>query len=107
LLTVPLLDLSDQPEGAREQEVQRLAEAEAGRPFDLAQLPLLRVVVLRLAGRACSSFYCAPHSLMAGQSGIIRELNALYTFVDDQQRDCPRCGCSMVTSLTGNSHWWR
>jgi amino acid adenylation domain-containing protein len=43
-----IIDLSDWPEGEQENEVQRLLREEAGRPFNLAQGPLLRIGVLRL-----------------------------------------------------------
>jgi amino acid adenylation domain-containing protein len=48
---LPVVDLAGLPESRREAEAQSLAGEEAGRPFDLARGPLLRGVLLRLAGR--------------------------------------------------------
>jgi amino acid adenylation domain-containing protein len=45
---LPVKDLSRIPEAEREAEVLRLARAEAHRPFDLAQGPLMRAVLLAL-----------------------------------------------------------
>jgi len=45
---IPVLDLSRLPLSGREDEVARLTQAEARRPFDLGRGPLLRVSLLRL-----------------------------------------------------------
>lgn len=45
---LPLIDLSGLKEPDREREMQRLATAEAERPFDLSRGPLLRVHLIRL-----------------------------------------------------------
>ncbi|HEX2164652.1 MAG TPA: amino acid adenylation domain-containing protein, partial [Thermoanaerobaculia bacterium] len=45
---LPLIDLRDLPEAARESEARRLAAAEAARPFDLAADPMLRAALVRL-----------------------------------------------------------
>ena len=47
-LTLTTIDLQDLPPGKREEEVRKLASLEASQPFDLTQLPLLRVKLLRL-----------------------------------------------------------
>ena len=49
LLRVPVLDLQDLPQTAREQEVARLASAHARQPFDLGNAPLLRAQLLKLS----------------------------------------------------------
>ncbi|MCP4663495.1 MAG: non-ribosomal peptide synthetase, partial [bacterium] len=49
-LELPVLDLRRLAGAAREAESQRLATAEAQRPFDLSRGPLLRAAVVRLAG---------------------------------------------------------
>ncbi|HEY4573462.1 MAG TPA: condensation domain-containing protein, partial [Thermoanaerobaculia bacterium] len=79
-LPLPLLDLSALPAAAREEEVLRVAIAEARRPYDLARGPLVRSALLRLGDR--------EHVLLAGMHHIvsdgwsmgvfIRELGALY-----------------------------
>jgi amino acid adenylation domain-containing protein len=45
---LPVFDLSGHPAASREAEAARIARAEARRPFDLAQAPLLRTTLLRL-----------------------------------------------------------
>ena len=49
LIDLPLLDLCTLPENDRSTEVQRLLNAEFQKPFDPAQLPLVRWVLLRLS----------------------------------------------------------
>lgn len=96
LLTVPLIDLcgdlDEQPESAREEEMQRLAEAEARRPFDLANGPLLRVVLLRLGAHEHVVLFTVHHILLDGWSigVLIEELKALYEgFVQGQPATLP------------------
>src|SRR5262249_37587615 len=48
-LAVAVIDLEHLPETQRASEVEQLAAAEARKPFDLEQAPLLRVKVLRLS----------------------------------------------------------
>src|SRR5438309_8007192 len=45
---VPIIDLTEIPEGERESEALRIASEESKRPFDLSEGPLFRVVVFRL-----------------------------------------------------------
>jgi amino acid adenylation domain-containing protein len=75
-----LADLSALPAAARETELRRRINAEAERPFDLARGPLLRVLVLRLAGEEHVAALTLHHIVSDGWSmGIlIRELTALY-----------------------------
>ena len=47
-LSAPLIDLRNFSADAQESVVQRLAAADAERPFDLARGPLIRVILLRL-----------------------------------------------------------
>jgi amino acid adenylation domain-containing protein len=46
---LPVVDLTDRPDGIADDELQRLATEEIRRPFDLARGPLLRVRLFRLA----------------------------------------------------------
>ena len=48
LFQIPVVDLQGLPEAAREQEVARLAAADARQPFDLGKAPLMRAQLLRL-----------------------------------------------------------
>jgi aspartate racemase len=49
VVTMPLIDLSDLAEPRRGQETDRILESEAAKPFDLTELPLLRVWLLKLS----------------------------------------------------------
>ncbi|MEW5925949.1 MAG: amino acid adenylation domain-containing protein, partial [Gemmatimonadota bacterium] len=75
-----MVDLSGLPEGAREPEALRLAEAEALRPFDLARGPLLRSVLLRLAGDDHVLCFTLHHVVSDAWSTevLVREVSVLY-----------------------------
>jgi amino acid adenylation domain-containing protein len=84
------IDLSDLDPAEREQEARGLAEAEAQLPFDLANGPLLRVSVLRLADEEHVVLLTMHHIVSDGWSMgvLLRELTTLYeAFVDG--RDSP------------------
>ncbi|HSK77358.1 MAG TPA: amino acid adenylation domain-containing protein, partial [Thermoanaerobaculia bacterium] len=73
---LPLIDL----EGVPEEEANRLALAEARRPFDLARGPLLRAALLRLGAERHMALLTMHHIVSDGWSTgvLVRELGALY-----------------------------
>ncbi|MET0400339.1 MAG: amino acid adenylation domain-containing protein, partial [Longimicrobiaceae bacterium] len=77
---LPLLDLRALPAGAREAEAERLAGAEALRPFDLARGPLLRCSLLRLDRDDHVLCLTLHHAVGDGWSVdvLAGELSALY-----------------------------
>ncbi|HKY33643.1 MAG TPA: amino acid adenylation domain-containing protein [Candidatus Polarisedimenticolia bacterium] len=77
---LPLDDLSGLPEDARRGEAERIARAEAVRPFDLQRGPLLRARLLRLAPRRHSLLVTLHHICADGWSLVVlvRELGAFY-----------------------------
>ena len=77
---VPTVELRGLPAGAREREAQRLAEAEARRPFDLARGPLMRTTLLRLADEEAATLFTLHHVVSDGWSMgvLLREVSALY-----------------------------
>ena len=80
---LPQADLAALPARAREGEAARLAAAEARRPFDLAQGPLFRALLLHLAaaGEDDWTLVLATHHIVSdGWSAdvLARELAALY-----------------------------
>jgi hypothetical protein len=79
-VTLPLTDLQHLPEEQRQSEAQRLATAEAQRPFDLEQGPLLRLGLLRPAAGEHVLLITKHHSVTDGWSlGVfVRELGTLY-----------------------------
>mgnify|MGYP000963431175 CR=1 FL=1 len=75
------VDVSDRPRPEREAEAQRLARAEALRPFDLARGPLIRGSLFRLAPDEHLFLLVMHHVICDGWSvGVLtREVAALYT----------------------------
>ncbi len=76
----PIVNLQELPESEREAEVRRLAIEEAQRPFNLAQGPLLRVTLLRLAEEEHVGLLTMHHIVSDGWSTgiLIREMAVLY-----------------------------
>ncbi len=77
---LPVVDLAGLPEPLREGEAQRLAAADAVRPFDLARGPMLRTLLLRLGPEEHVSLVAMHHIASDGWSMgvLIRELAVLY-----------------------------
>ncbi|MDQ3175168.1 MAG: condensation domain-containing protein, partial [Acidobacteriota bacterium] len=77
---LPVVDLSELPEGEREAEARRLAREEARRPFDLEHGPLLRATLLRLGDEKHVLLLNMHHIVSDGWSmGVLfRELGTLY-----------------------------
>ncbi|HEV2733209.1 MAG TPA: condensation domain-containing protein, partial [Longimicrobiaceae bacterium] len=77
---VPLEDLSGLDESEREAEAGRRAAQDAGRPFDLAEGPLIRARLLRLGEEEHVLLLCVHHVASDGWSmGVLfHEMNVLY-----------------------------
>ncbi|HEU4508036.1 MAG TPA: amino acid adenylation domain-containing protein, partial [Pyrinomonadaceae bacterium] len=77
---LPLLDLSDRAVEEREAELQRLANDDAQRPFDLAHGPLLRATIVRIADEDHALLFTTHHIVSDGWSIglLIKEVSALY-----------------------------
>ncbi len=75
-----LTDLSTFPEADRQAEAQRLSQAHAAQPFDLAHGPLLRLHLLRLDEDRHWLLFAMHHIISDGWSlGVLaRDLSALY-----------------------------
>ncbi len=79
-ISLPVSDLSHFADSEREEEAQRLATAEARRPFDLSQGPLFRATLIRL-DEDDHILLCSMHHIVSdGWSiGVLyRELSVLY-----------------------------
>jgi amino acid adenylation domain-containing protein len=80
-LALPLRDISDLPETERDAAALRIAAEDALKPFDLAQAPLLRVTVVRLAPERHRLYITLHHIVFDGVSIyriILPELCRLY-----------------------------
>ncbi len=78
---LPLIDLQGLPVHRREEAADRLAAAEARRPFDLGRGPLARAALLRLGDEEHTALMTLHHIVSDGWSTglMVRELGALYT----------------------------
>ncbi len=79
-LSMSLIDLSHLPPDQQHKTVHQQAQAEANRPFDMAQGPLLRMVLLQLGQAEHVCFLTLHHIIADGWSigVLIRELSVLY-----------------------------
>jgi NRPS condensation-like uncharacterized protein len=79
-IVIPVVDLRDLPEADQEVEARRLAIEEFQRPFNLTQLPLLRVTLLRLEERAYILLLTMHHIVSDGWSMeiLVQEMGKLY-----------------------------
>ncbi|HEU4507416.1 MAG TPA: amino acid adenylation domain-containing protein, partial [Pyrinomonadaceae bacterium] len=79
-LEIPVIDLASLPADEREAEVSRLALEEAQTPFDLSQVPQIRVKVLRLDDEEHVVLFTMHHIIGDGWSFTVltRELGVLY-----------------------------
>src|SRR4051812_32031049 len=80
MLALPLIDLCPLTDTLRKAEAMRLILDEAGRPFDLAQGPLVRTLLLRLAPHEHIILLNLHHIVFDGWSAdiLLRESTALY-----------------------------
>ena len=78
--TLPSTDLSALPKTEREREMRRVAIEDAHRPFNLAQGPLLRVQLLRLAEEEHVVLFTMHHIISDGWSlgVLVKEVATLY-----------------------------
>jgi amino acid adenylation domain-containing protein len=80
-IEMPFTDVSGRPKAEREQAALEIATADARRPFDLAQGPLLRARIVRLAPDNHRLYVTLHHIIFDGVSiyrVIVPELAALY-----------------------------
>ncbi len=90
---LPVLDLSQLPESEREARARDLALVEAQRPFDLRRGPLLRLLLVRLAGTDHLLLLTLHHIVSDGWSAgvMLREIAALHEAFS-QGRPSPLAG---------------
>ena len=79
-IPLSIRDLQEVARPQQEAEVQRLAIEQAGQPFDLAQGPLVRMLLLRLAPQERVFLFTIHHIVFDGWSmGVfVQELHTLY-----------------------------
>jgi amino acid adenylation domain-containing protein len=96
---LPVVDLRALPAAARGTQARLLAAAFGRRGFDLARGPLLRTVLLRLAGDEHHLLLCLHHAVADGWSMpvLARELEALYDDAHGGGQPSPRPAGSAAT----------
>jgi amino acid adenylation domain-containing protein len=79
-MDLPLVDLSGLSTTEQQAQAERLARAEARRPFQLQQAPLLRVSLLRLTDEQHQLLFTMHHIVSDGwsMSVLVKEVAALY-----------------------------
>ncbi|HYO57388.1 non-ribosomal peptide synthetase, partial [Archangium sp.] len=105
-----VLDLSMRSETERAAEVQRLAAAEAGRPFDLTRGPLLRITLLRMAEREHVMLLTMHHIVSDGWSMnvLVEDLTALYAaFASGRPAQLPALPVQYADYAAWQRHWLR
>src|ERR1700716_3641921 len=89
---IPILNLSDLPEGEREREALRIASEEGKKPFDLTRGPLLRTALLQLSRDQYILVLAMHHVITDGWSISIlfRELAHCYeAYTSGREPDLP------------------
>ena len=105
-IALPRVDLSGLPAPAAEEEVGRLAAADALRRFDLASAPLLRVTLVDLGPERCALLFSMHHIVCdAWSMGIlVREVGALYqAFLERRPSPLPE----LPVQYADFGHWQR
>ena len=88
-MAIPRADLTALPAAPRQAEALRLAHEEAVRPFDLAQGPVLRALLVRWEGAGeperNALIFNVHHIASDGWSNgvLVREVTALYAAFDE------------------------
>jgi amino acid adenylation domain-containing protein len=107
-LALPFVDLRVLPETEREAEMQRLITEEAQQSFDLAQGPLLRIMLLCLAAEEHVLLLTIHHIIFDGWSvGVfVQELAQLYpVFCIGQPSSLPKLPIQYVDYTVWQRQW--
>lgn len=89
---VPLIDLTEAPEGERESKALRIAIQEGKKPFDLCEGPLLRASLIRLAPETWMLVLVMHHIVTDGWSisRLFRDLTTYYAaFLENTEPELP------------------
>jgi hypothetical protein len=107
-LALPVVNLSALPEEERERQAARLAQEETLRRFDLAEGPLLRLMLLRLSPEEHIVACTMHHIIGDGQSFevIIAEMSRLYSsFTEGQPSPLPELGVQYADYAAWQRQW--
>lgn len=107
-IDIPVIHLQQLATDKRETEVQRITHQEAQLPFNLAQTPLLRVTLLRLAETEHILLVTMHHIVSDGWSigVLIRELNLLYeAFSQNRSNSLPNLPIQYADFAVWQRQW--
>ncbi|HEX7773734.1 MAG TPA: condensation domain-containing protein, partial [Pyrinomonadaceae bacterium] len=107
-LQIPLINLSNLPEGEQQSEVQRLITEEATRPFDLAAGPLLRATLLKTAEREHVLLLTMHHIVSDGWSMgvLLHEVGLLYvSYANGHPSPLPELPIQYADFADWQQHW--
>jgi amino acid adenylation domain-containing protein len=107
-LALPVVDLQTLSVDEQETEVQRLAQQERQRPFDLAQGPLIRATLLKLGELSHVLLLTIHHIVSDGWSTNIfkRELTLLYlAFASGQPSPLPKLPIQYADFAVWQRQW--
>jgi amino acid adenylation domain-containing protein len=103
---VPLIDLTELPEGKRESEAVRIANEEGKKPFDLSQGPLIRALLIRLGPETYILVLVMHHIITDGWSisRLFRDLTKSYAaFMENKDPELPE----LPIQYTEYAEWQR
>jgi amino acid adenylation domain-containing protein/non-ribosomal peptide synthase protein (TIGR01720 family) len=107
-LDIPIDELPAVDEAGRAEQMLRLCEEEAGRPFDLTTGPLLRMRLLRFGAREHVALLTIHHIVADGWSigVLLDELSLLYrAFIDGQPSPLPELTMQYGDFALLQQHW--
>jgi amino acid adenylation domain-containing protein len=107
-MAIPLVTLSEAPDAAREDELQRQVRELAGTGFDLSQGPLIRARLWRMSEREHVLLIVTHHIVSDGWSlGVIgRELEVLYRcFARDETAALPELAVQYADYAVWQREW--
>ncbi|MET0625827.1 MAG: amino acid adenylation domain-containing protein, partial [Pyrinomonadaceae bacterium] len=107
---LPVIDLSDLPEGEREERAQRHVNEEAQRPFDLTAGPLLRAGLVKLGEEDYVALFTMHHIVSDGWSMgvLVREVAALYqAFSQGEPSPLPELPVQYADYASWQREWLR
>jgi amino acid adenylation domain-containing protein/non-ribosomal peptide synthase protein (TIGR01720 family) len=105
---LPVTDLSGLAPSERDSAARQLAQEEAGRPFSLARVPLLRALLLKLAEAEHIVVLTMHHIISDGWSTsvLIREVGVLYeAYLEEQVSPLPELSIQYADYAIWQRNW--
>ncbi len=107
-INLPVINLQGMSEPDQEVKVQGLAIAESQKPFNLSQLPLIRVTLIQLQDQIHLLFLTVHHIISDGWSGelLIKEISLLYqAYLENKPNPLPDLPIQYVDFASWQRQW--